>query len=89
MLERPRSLLNALKANQTASVLCRAMLGCIVYLAIGAVFYTNVEGWSVVTAVYFSMVTMSTVGYGDFAPSTVGGKAFTLLWRELVKFPGK
>ena len=56
------------------------MLGCIVYLAIGAVFYTNVEGWSVVTAVYFSMVTMSTVGYGDFAPSTVGGKAFTSLW---------
>jgi potassium channel subfamily K len=40
----------------------------------------NVEGWSVVESVYFCMVTMSTVGYGDFAPATSGGKVFTLVW---------
>ena len=48
------------------------------YLIVGAVFYHYVEGWSVLDCVYFSMVVITTVGYGDFVPKTPIGKAFTI-----------
>ena len=35
-------------------------------LLIGTVFYVRAEGWSVLDALYFCVVTLATVGYGDF-----------------------
>lgn len=40
-------------------------------------FYHLVEGWGWIDAFYFSVITISTVGYGDFAPKTDIGKLFT------------
>ena len=37
-------------------------------IASGTGFYTLVEGLRLVDALYFSVVTLTTVGYGDFAP---------------------
>lgn len=45
--------------------------------------YRKADGtcrWSVIDIVYFCTVTMSTVGYGDFSPSTPGTKVFTIIW---------
>ena len=50
------------------------------YLGIGCAVYMQVEGWTAIESIYFCMVTMSTVGYGDYGPTTVGTKAFTCLW---------
>jgi hypothetical protein len=36
----------------------------------GTIFYTTVEGWSVVDAFYFSLTMLTTVGLGDLAPET-------------------
>jgi hypothetical protein len=47
---------------------------------VGTVFYVRVESWSVLDAVYFCVVTMATVGYGDFAPRTRVGKVFTIVY---------
>ena len=49
-------------------------------LLIGTVFYTRAEGWSVLDALYFCVVTLATVGYGDFAPRTSVGKVFTIVY---------
>jgi voltage-gated potassium channel Kch len=38
------------------------------------------EGWSYVDSLYFSVVTLTTVGYGDFSPQTNAGKLFTVLY---------
>lgn len=35
--------------------------------------------WNFFNAVYFIIVTLSTVGYGDFSPSTVQGRIYTIL----------
>jgi len=52
----------------------------VLLLAIGAGFYSRVEGWPVIDAIYFSVVTLATVGYGDFAPRTTLGKGFTIVY---------
>ena len=48
--------------------------------AAGSVFYHLVEGLSYVDALYFTAVTLTTVGYGDFAPQTDAGKLFTAIY---------
>lgn len=56
-----------------------ALSTLLVLLITGTVFYTYQEGWSVLDAFYFTVVTIATVGYGDFAPTTPISKIFTIL----------
>jgi voltage-gated potassium channel len=49
-------------------------------LAIGTVFYALVEGWTPLDALYFSVTTLATVGFGDLAPETGLGKIFTIFY---------
>ena len=49
-------------------------------LGLGTWFYSLVEGWSLLDSLYFSVITLTTVGYGDFSPSTVAGKIFTIFY---------
>ncbi len=52
----------------------------LVLLISATLFYTNAEGWSVIDALYFSVMTMSTVGYGDLTPTTDASKMFTIIY---------
>ena len=47
---------------------------------IGTVFYHIIEKWSWVNSYYFSVVSLTTVGYGDLAPTTNAGKIFTTFY---------
>ena len=47
-------------------------------LAVGTAFYQRVEGWSALDALYFCVVTLATVGYGDLSPKTDLGRVFTM-----------
>jgi potassium channel subfamily K len=58
----------------------KAALVTIAYFTTGALFYRYVEGWSIVEGVYFSIVCITTVGYGDLLPSTDGSKMFTMIY---------
>lgn len=49
-------------------------------LAIGTVFYHNVEAMTYLDALYLSVMTLTTVGYGDLAPTTSFGKLFSILY---------
>jgi voltage-gated potassium channel Kch len=51
-----------------------------VTLASGAVFYRVAEGWSLLDSFYFSVITLTTIGYGDLSPSTTAGKIFTIIY---------
>lgn len=59
----------------------RILLGLTVFvLAAGTVFYHFVEKFAWIDAYYFSVVTLTTVGYGDFSPQTNLGKIFTTFY---------
>lgn len=46
----------------------------------GATFYHYIEGWTWLDSLYFSIITLTTIGYGDFSPQTDIGKGFTILY---------
>ena len=46
----------------------------------GSLFFWLIEGWSLIDAIYFSVITLATVGYGDLVPTTVPGKIFTMVY---------
>ncbi len=45
----------------------------------GTVFYTVMEKWSIIDSMYFSIMTIATIGYGDLAPTTPLSKIFTIV----------
>lgn len=52
----------------------------IILLGIGTVFYSYAEGWSFIDSFYFSTITLTTIGYGDLAPTTDVTKIFTAFY---------
>lgn len=56
------------------------LITTIIIIIVGTLMYHYLEGWSYVDSLYFSVVTLTTIGYGDFAPQTDAGKIFTVLY---------
>ncbi len=56
------------------------LIWVLLLLLIGTLFYALVEGWTFTDAFYFSVITLSTVGYGDLSPVTTVGKLFTAVY---------
>lgn len=71
-----RTLLSFLRDDEYRDLLITTM---IIILA-GTLTYHYIEGWSYIDSFYFSVVTLTTIGYGDFSPQTDGGKMFTVLY---------
>lgn len=49
-------------------------------LLVGTVFYHRHEGWAVIDSAFFSLITLTTVGYGDLVPTTTLSKIFTMVY---------
>ena len=49
-------------------------------LVVGTTFYTLVEDWSVIEALYFTVITLTTIGYGDLHPTTEFSRVFTIFF---------
>jgi len=50
------------------------------HIVLGTLMYMWLEGWSPVDALYFSVVTLATVGFGDLHPTSAVSKLFTVLY---------
>lgn len=50
----------------------------LMYLLLGALVFSKIEGWKYLDAVYWANVTLFTIGFGDFAASTTLGRALLI-----------
>jgi voltage-gated potassium channel len=51
-----------------------------VLILTGTIFYWRFEDWTIIQALYFSVVTLTTVGYGDLHPTSDGTEIFTIIY---------
>jgi hypothetical protein len=56
------------------------IMSVLVILTTGTIFYTIVEDWSVIQALYFTVITLTTIGYGDLHPTTEFSRVFTIFF---------
>ena len=52
----------------------------IVLLLSDTLFYSHAEKWNILDSLYFCVMTMTTIGYGDLAPTSNLSKIFTMLY---------
>ncbi len=50
---------------------------------VSAKVFQKFEGWSFIDAIYFTVITFTTIGYGDLTPQTSVGKIFTIAFSFL------
>ena len=55
----------------------------VLYLMCGAAVFSSLEGWSFDISSMFCIVTLLTIGYGDYAPLTNGGRIFMIVYTIL------
>jgi len=49
-------------------------------ITIGTLFYNIFEGWDLLDSLYFTVMTLTTVGYGDMVPTYTVSKIFTIFY---------
>ncbi|KAI7804366.1 putative potassium channel subfamily K member 2 [Triplophysa rosa] len=72
------------KIRVTSTVLF-ILFGCLLFVAIPALIFQHIEGWSTLESIYFVVITLTTIGFGDFV---AGGSEIEYLdyYKPLVWF---
>jgi voltage-gated potassium channel len=57
-----------------------AVVAVLLAIAMGAIVFHSLEGWSILESLYVTTQTLTTVGYGDIVPRTSYGRAFATIF---------
>lgn len=57
----------------------RAFILFMMTLLVGTLGYRRLEGWSLMDGLYMTVITMTTIGYGETGPLSQTGRTFTIL----------
>ncbi|KAK1904258.1 Potassium channel subfamily K member 2 [Dissostichus eleginoides] len=68
------------------SAVLSILIGCLIFLAVPTVVFQKVEKWSFLESLYFVVITLTTVGFGDYVPGGRDGGWFfkPLVWLWIV-----
>ncbi len=72
--------IQALKRLAFNTTVALVIIPFILLIVVGTVGYIWLEGWSFLDALYATVITVTTVGYGDFTPQTQGGRIFAIFF---------
>ncbi|XP_070692697.1 uncharacterized protein kcnk4a [Pempheris klunzingeri] len=64
------------------SAVLSILIGCLIFLAVPTVVFQKVEDWSFLESLYFVVITLTTVGFGDYVPG--GGREDGMFFKPLV-----
>ena len=56
------------------------VLVTLMVILVGSIVIHKLEGWTWLDSIYFCIVTITTLGFGDFTPQTNAGKIFTIFY---------
>ncbi|XP_067844422.1 potassium channel subfamily K member 2-like isoform X1 [Heptranchias perlo] len=48
------------------------LFGCLLFVAIPAIIFKHIEGWTALESIYFVVITLTTIGFGDFVAGEEG-----------------
>nr|XP_005483200.1 potassium channel subfamily K member 10 isoform X1 [Zonotrichia albicollis]XP_014120010.1 potassium channel subfamily K member 10 isoform X1 [Zonotrichia albicollis] len=68
------------------STIAFVLAGCIVFVTIPAVIFKHIEGWTALESIYFVVVTLTTIGFGDFVAGGDANIAYMEWYKPLVWF---
>ena len=77
---KPRYDLSLKQAKQIQRRFCLITAATAIVVLIGVLMMMYLEGLGAIDALYFSVVSLTTVSYGDFTPEATGGKLFVMLY---------
>ena len=66
-----------------SSVFRYVVLGSILFTIIPAVLFSLVEGWAFLDSWYFTIISLTTIGFGDYAPSYITERGFLSIYRVM------
>ncbi|XP_049441038.1 potassium channel subfamily K member 4 isoform X2 [Epinephelus fuscoguttatus] len=69
------------------SAVLSILIGCLIFLAVPTVVFQKVEDWSFLESLYFVVITLTTVGFGDYVPGGRDGSNWffkPLVWLWIV-----
>lgn len=66
--------------NKLRTSLISALLTLVVLIGVGTWSFSQLEGWTYAKSFYFSVATLTTVGYGDVHPTTDETRVFTAIY---------
>uniref|UniRef100_A0A3B4GBN7 Potassium channel subfamily K member 4-like n=1 Tax=Pundamilia nyererei TaxID=303518 RepID=A0A3B4GBN7_9CICH len=64
---------------RVTSAVLSILIGCLIFLAVPTVVFQKVENWKFLESLYFVVITLTTVGFGDYVPGTEDNSFFKLL----------
>uniref|UniRef100_A0A7N6ABV3 Potassium channel domain-containing protein n=1 Tax=Anabas testudineus TaxID=64144 RepID=A0A7N6ABV3_ANATE len=71
---------------RVASTLLFILAGCILFVTIPAVIFKHIEGWTALESTYFVVITLTTVGIGDYVAGGDRRIEYRKWYRPLVWF---
>lgn len=67
------------KRKRRRSLVVLVSVTCL-WILFGSAMFVRFEGWSFSTAMWFCWISVSTIGLGDYVPSTAEGETFLVMW---------
>ncbi|KAM9839962.1 potassium channel subfamily K member 2b isoform 1-T1 [Aulostomus maculatus] len=78
------------KVSQTKirviSTLLFILFGCLIFVALPVVIFKHIEGWSTLESIYFVVITLTTIGFGDFVAGGSESPEYLNYYKPVVWF---